>query len=872
MAAIATLTVRLNAQIAEFQSEFKAATKSAQKFADDFEGTATKAAAVGAFFGTIAADIAKSIASGLASALKDAVKFSSEFNNAFIGLGSVARAFGTDTDLATAAARRLSADGLLPLKDSATGLKNLLAAGFNLEQSTKLMDAFKDSAAFGRQGALSFGDAVRSATEGVKNGNSILVDNAGVTKNLSQILKEAGFSAQDLSRASSDVGVRMALFSGILKETAAQTGDAAKLTQTYTGQVTRLDSQYTQLLASIGDSITQNKNVAQAIGFVGDAVQDLTKWLGENNNGFNLVSDAVIFTAKTFAAFTTAIDVVHGGLNTLDTAVRTSVKALADSVVGLSKMLLSIATLASKLPGGTAAIGLYADEIVSLAIVSGQAETTSKDMAAQIKANGDSTKSWSEKLGTARASINDLVDKMERARGESVKFGGSQGVAADRTNAAANAADRHGDALARLTALTPEQVQVQNLWVKAKEHEKAAVDFAAQSWKAWEQTVSTALKNVTANSAPLLLITRNMSGIVPQVNAGGAGNLAGKTPSPAAGGGLFATMFGSSEQFGQQLSQAILGAIQGGGSIVGAASGAIGSSIGSNIAGMLKKDGTKMFTGALGGIFSAALPVVGSLIGPLAEAIMGKLFGTSGRDTKLDMAKQAFGSVENMQKLMLTLGDDYHRLWKQFSEVGQNNKGQAVAAIDAITEALAKQKTKTDEVAAASTAAAAAQQTALDGIAAKYNDTIDGLKSELGSFSASLQAEQDAPEFDEIGNRIYGVLESQQMARQEILAKQIKDAETLRDIEIAAKKQTFDEMLLDGADVDARLRTIFGQPLDIPYRFVLQGSAPGGSGSPAAPASSVSGGGAGAVHVTVVSQLDGREVARNQVQYLGGHL
>jgi hypothetical protein len=286
MAPIASLTVRLSAQIAEFQSEFREATKSAQKFSDDFQGVATKAAAVGAFFGTIAADIAKSMAGAFAGAVRDAVKFSSEFNNAFIGLGSVARAFGTDTDQATAAARRLSADGLLPLKDSATGLKNLLAAGFNLEQSTKLMNAFKDSAAFGRQGALSFGDAIRSATEGVKNGNSILVDNAGVTKNLSQILKEAGYSAQDLSRASSDVGVRMALFNGILKETAAQTGDAEKLTQTYTGQVTRLESQYQQLLATLGDAITQNETVADAIGFVGDAIRDSNTSLNNNRTAW----------------------------------------------------------------------------------------------------------------------------------------------------------------------------------------------------------------------------------------------------------------------------------------------------------------------------------------------------------------------------------------------------------------------------------------------------------------------------------------------------------------------------------------------------------------------------------------------------------
>jgi hypothetical protein len=41
------------------------------------------------------------------------------------------------------------------------------------------MNRFKDSAAFGRQGALEFGQAIVGATEGIKNGNSALVDNAG---------------------------------------------------------------------------------------------------------------------------------------------------------------------------------------------------------------------------------------------------------------------------------------------------------------------------------------------------------------------------------------------------------------------------------------------------------------------------------------------------------------------------------------------------------------------------------------------------------------------------------------------------------------------------------------------------------------------
>lgn len=175
--------------------------------------------------------------------------------NALMGLASVAKGTGNSMEAATKAAESLAADGLMPIGDAATGLKNLLASGFSLPQAIRLMEAFKDSAAFGRQGSLEFGQAVASATEGIKNGNSILVDNAGVTKNLSNILVDAGYSAQDLAKAGDDAGVRMALFNGIIKETRNQTGDAAKLTESFGGSVARMETQVTKINVAIGEAL-----------------------------------------------------------------------------------------------------------------------------------------------------------------------------------------------------------------------------------------------------------------------------------------------------------------------------------------------------------------------------------------------------------------------------------------------------------------------------------------------------------------------------------------------------------------------------------------------------------------------------------------
>ena len=155
-----------------------------------------------------------------------------------LGLEGIAEFKGLDSNKVLKSVQELDLvkNGLLSIGEASISLKNLLATGFTLEQSIELMKRFGDAAAFGRQGSLEFGYAIVSATEGLKNQNSILVDNAGVTKNLSVILKENGYSAQDLSKITSDLGVRTALYNGLLKETQGQLGDASKLSQEFAGK------------------------------------------------------------------------------------------------------------------------------------------------------------------------------------------------------------------------------------------------------------------------------------------------------------------------------------------------------------------------------------------------------------------------------------------------------------------------------------------------------------------------------------------------------------------------------------------------------------------------------------------------------------
>jgi hypothetical protein len=195
------------------------------------------------------------VGGGIAYALKKTTDASNELNNAMIGLNSVAKAFKQDTDIAKQAAIDLAKDGLMSVKDAAAGLKNLLATGFSLPEAINLMKAFKDSAAFNRQGTLEFGQAIEGATQGIKNQNSIMVDNAGITKNLSIILKEAGYSQQDLMNVTSDASVRQALYNGIMKEASIFQGDAARMSETLAGRQAALATQIFMVKAAIGEAL-----------------------------------------------------------------------------------------------------------------------------------------------------------------------------------------------------------------------------------------------------------------------------------------------------------------------------------------------------------------------------------------------------------------------------------------------------------------------------------------------------------------------------------------------------------------------------------------------------------------------------------------
>lgn len=169
------------------------------------------------------------------------------------GLEAVANHSGEGIGRALDAAGKLAADGLISAQDASKALQNLLARGYRLDDAIQVITRLKDAAAFNRTAHLSMAEAVVTATEGLKNENSILVDNAGVTKNVSKMWDDYAAKLGKTTDSLTQAEKIQAEVNGVMRETEAQAGNAAKASGGLQGQMAKLDTESKKLKASIGE-------------------------------------------------------------------------------------------------------------------------------------------------------------------------------------------------------------------------------------------------------------------------------------------------------------------------------------------------------------------------------------------------------------------------------------------------------------------------------------------------------------------------------------------------------------------------------------------------------------------------------------------
>jgi hypothetical protein len=209
---------------------------------------------------------------------RTAVGAASNLASAMVGLRSVLEGTGQSFSGAQAFIDDYIADGLVPATDAIIAYKNLALRGYDTSQIQKTLIALKDASAFGRQASMTMGQAIRSASEGLKNENSILVDNAGVTKNVAKMWQEYARSIGTTADKLTQQQKIQAELNGILEESKYQVGDAAKLSGGYAGQVAALGTSFQNFRVAVGNSIIPI--VSRIMPYIKMAVDALT-WFAQ---------------------------------------------------------------------------------------------------------------------------------------------------------------------------------------------------------------------------------------------------------------------------------------------------------------------------------------------------------------------------------------------------------------------------------------------------------------------------------------------------------------------------------------------------------------------------------------------------------------
>lgn len=246
---------------------------------------------------------------------KECLNVATETSNAWIGLNSILTGQGKNFSQAKKFINDYIADGLVPLNNAVGAYKNLALRGYSSDQIQKTMNALKNSATFARQSTYSLGDAVQTATEGLKNENSVVVDNAGVTKNVAKMwedyAKKIGKTTNNLTQAEKI----QAEVNGILEETKFQSNDAALYANTYSGKIAQLNSAFTNMKTAIGNAIqplaklfvpiittavnavtklfTALSGLLSLFGLKADSVETVSNGIGDLSSNAGQASDAI---------------------------------------------------------------------------------------------------------------------------------------------------------------------------------------------------------------------------------------------------------------------------------------------------------------------------------------------------------------------------------------------------------------------------------------------------------------------------------------------------------------------------------------------------------------------------------------------------
>lgn len=250
---VGEIQARIILDIAEFRRNIDEARRRIQDLEDQSRRGADGMRNLGSALAGLGAGAALT---KLVREMQSVVAESAKLYNAFQGLNAVAKGFGIQTGDAQQAAQDLAKRGFLSLTESVLAFKTAMSTGLDLEESTKLINSLADSAAYNRQSFYTMGGAIQASLDGIKNGNSVLSDAVGVTKNLSVMQKEYAASIGTTVGRLTDAQKIEAAYYGFMREGAIFTGNADEAMQGFTGTQNRFAQATNEARVALGESFT----------------------------------------------------------------------------------------------------------------------------------------------------------------------------------------------------------------------------------------------------------------------------------------------------------------------------------------------------------------------------------------------------------------------------------------------------------------------------------------------------------------------------------------------------------------------------------------------------------------------------------------
>ncbi|MEK4157594.1 hypothetical protein NYE27_21095 [Paenibacillus sp. FSL R10-2779] len=250
---VGEIQARIILDIAEFRRNIDEARRRIQDLEDQSRRGADGMRNLGSALAGLGAGAALT---KLVREMQSVVAESTKLYNAFQGLNAVAKGFGIQSGEAQKAAQDLATRGFLTLTESVLAYKTAMSTGLDLEESTQLINSLADSAAYNRQSFYTMGGAIQASLDGIKNGNSVLSDAVGVTKNLSVMQKEYAESIGTTAGRLTDAQKISAAYYGFMREGAIFTGNADEAMQGFTGSQNRFTQATNEARVALGESFT----------------------------------------------------------------------------------------------------------------------------------------------------------------------------------------------------------------------------------------------------------------------------------------------------------------------------------------------------------------------------------------------------------------------------------------------------------------------------------------------------------------------------------------------------------------------------------------------------------------------------------------